>query len=64
MDTPVDREIIAELEKKFVDFRRAYDEKGMTVEEFDGFGATVATLRQFCQATSKLIAKIQDMMLI
>lgn len=63
MDTPVDPKIIAELEKKFVDFRRAYNEKGMTVEEFDGFGATVMTLRQFCQATSKVIAKIQDMML-
>ncbi len=63
MDKPVDPNIIAELEKKFVDFRRAYDEKGMTVEEFDGFGATVRTLSQFCQATSNLVAKIQDMML-
>ena len=56
MDKPVDPKIIAELEKKFVDFRRAYDENGMKVEEFDGFGATVRTLRQFCQATSDLIA--------
>jgi len=63
MDKPVDPKIIAELEKKFVDFRRAYDEKGMTVEEFDGFGATVMTLSQFCQATSNLVAKIRDMML-
>ena len=37
MDTPVDPKIIAELEKKFVDFRRAYDENGMTVDEFDRF---------------------------
>ena len=64
MDTPVDPKIITELEKKFVDFRRAYYENGMTVEEFDGFGSTVATLRQFCQATSKVIAKVQDLMLI
>ena len=64
MDKPVDPIIITELEKKYVDFRRAYDEKGMKVEEFDGFGATVRTLRQFCQATSDLIAKIRDMMLI
>lgn len=64
MDTPVDPKIIAELEKKFADFRRAYNENGMTVEEFDGFGATVATLRQFCQATSKVIAKVQDLMLV
>jgi len=63
MDKPVDAAIITELEKKFVDFRRAYDEKGMTVEEFDGFGATVRTLRQFSQATTDLILKIRDMML-
>jgi transaldolase len=63
MDNPVDPKIIAELEKKFVDFRRAYDEKGMKPEEFDGFGATVRTLRQFCQATSDLIAMIRDLML-
>jgi transaldolase len=63
MDIPVEPAIIAELEKKFVDFRRAYDEKGMTVEEFDGFGATVRTLRQFSQATTDLILKIRDIML-
>lgn len=63
MDIPVNPKIISELEKKFLDFRRAYDEKGMTPDEFDHFGATVATLRQFCQATTKVIAKIQDIML-
>jgi transaldolase len=63
MDIPVNPKIISELEKKFLDFRRAYDEKGMTPAEFDHFGATVATLRQFCQATTKVIAKIQDIML-
>jgi transaldolase len=64
MDTPVNSEIIAELEKKFVDFRRAYHENGMTVEEFDGYGATVKTLGQFCQATTDVILKMRDMMLI
>jgi len=64
MDKPVDQAIIAELEKKFVDFRRAYDENGMKVDEFDGFGATVRTLRQFSQATTDLILIIRDMMLI
>jgi transaldolase len=63
MDIPVNPKIISELEKKFPDFRRAYEEKGMTPAEFDHFGATVATLRQFCQATTKVIAKIQDIML-
>ncbi len=64
MDTPVDPGIIAELERKFVDFRRAYNENGMTVEEFDGYGATIKTLGQFCQATTDVIAKMRDMMLI
>jgi len=63
IDKPVDQAIIEELEKKFSDFRRAYDEKGMTIEEFDGFGATVRTLRQFSQATTDLISKIRDIML-
>lgn len=64
MDIPVDPKIIAELETKFKDFRRAYDENGMTVEEFDGFPATVVTLKQFCQATTDLIAKIRSLMLV
>ena len=64
MFNPVDPKIISELQKKFVDFSRAYDEKGMTVEEFDSFGATRKTLSQFSQATSNLIEKIREMMLI
>jgi transaldolase len=64
MDKTVDPAIIAELEKKFVDFRRAYDENGMEVDEFDRFGATVRTLRQFSQATTDLVLKIRDIMLI
>jgi transaldolase len=64
MATPVNPKIIAELENKFVDFRRAYDEKGMTVDEFDKFGATIKTLNQFCNATTDLISKIRGMMLV
>lgn len=64
MDKPVDDKIIAELLKKFTDFQRAYDEKGMTVEEFDGFGATIRTLNQFCQSTTNVIATIREMMLV
>ena len=64
MDIPVDPKIIAELELKFKDFRRAYDENGMTIEEFDSFPATVVTLKQFCQATTDLIAKVRSLMLV
>ena len=63
MDEPVDPEIIEELEKKFLDFQRAYNEDGMRISEFDEFGATRRTLRQFCKATDDLIALIRDIMI-
>jgi transaldolase len=63
MDTPVDPKIVAELQNKFIDFTRAYDEKGMTAEEFDGFGATRRTLHQFCQATSNVIFMVREIMI-
>lgn len=60
---PVDLKIIAELEAKYPDFSRSYNENGMRPEEFDEFGATVKTLRQFCQATTELIQIVRDIML-
>ncbi|MDX9726644.1 MAG: transaldolase family protein [Bacteroidales bacterium] len=63
IEKPVAPEIIAELEAKFPEFRKAYYEDGMKPEEFDDFGATVKTLRQFCQATTDLIQVVRDMML-
>ena len=63
MDRPVDPAIAEELSGKFVDFRRAYDEKGMRVEEFDAYGATARTLRQFCKATADLSAIMRDLIL-
>jgi transaldolase len=62
METPVDPTIVGELERKFVDFRRAYDEKGMTTAEFDQFGATQRTLRQFSKATDDLVTLVRDVM--
>jgi transaldolase len=63
IDTPVDPRIVQELYKKFADFRRAYDENGLTVDEFDTYPCTVRTLRQFIQATSDLGAVIRNVML-
>jgi transaldolase len=63
MDNPVDPKIIAELQKKFVDFRRAYEENGMTIEEFDTYGATVRTLRGFLKGGHDLAVLIRDFML-
>ena len=63
MDDPVPEEIVAELERKFADFRRAYDPHGMTVEEFDSYGPTVRTLRGFISSYQDLVATIRDFML-
>jgi transaldolase len=63
MDDPVPEEIVAELYGKLPDFRRAYDVDGMTDEEFDSFGATVRTLRQFISSYEDLAAMMRDFML-
>jgi transaldolase len=62
IDNPVDPKIVDTL-SKFADFRRAYEENGIPVPEFDSYGATVRTLRQFCAACSELNALIRDFML-
>ncbi len=63
MQNPVDPVVVEELYRKFVDFRRAYDIDGLTVEEFDGFGATVRTLRMFIGSYTELVACVRDLML-
>ena len=44
IDKPVRPEIVEELLKKFPDFRRAYNEEGLAVSEFDTFGPTRTNL--------------------
>jgi len=63
MQNPVDPTIVEELYRKFTDFRRAYDENGMIVEEFDRFGATLRTLRTFIGSYAELLACVRDFML-
>jgi transaldolase len=63
IDKPVDPTIVNELSKKFIDFRRAYNEDGLTPETFDLFGPTRRTLRQFIAGCSDLGAIIRDFML-
>lgn len=62
-DNPVPAEIVSELYDVLPDFRRAYDADGLTVDEFDSFGATVRTLRQFIGSYQDLVAVIRDFML-
>ena len=63
IDTPVDPKIVQELLKKFPDFRRAYSEDGLAAHEFDGFGPTVRTLRQFTAACNDLDGHIRNLLL-
>lgn len=60
IDSPVDPRIVNELTKKFGDYRRASEEKGLTVEEFDSFAPTRRTLRQFIAACHDLDAIVRD----
>ncbi|ROQ38495.1 transaldolase [Frondihabitans sp. PhB188] len=60
IDVPVDPEIIETLRAKIPDFTRAYDVDGMEPAEFDRFGATVTTLRQFLDADAQLDALVRD----
>jgi transaldolase len=62
MDSPVEPRILSELEGKFDEFHKANEEKGLTAEEFDSYGCTLRTLRQFCKATEDLAALIRDTM--
>lgn len=63
IETPVDPRIVDELLQKFPDFERAYEENGLAPEEFDTYGATRRTLRQFIQACSDLGAQIREIMI-
>lgn len=60
IDKPVDQTIIAELSRKFEGFRKAYDEEGMTVDEFETYPPTRRTLRQFTSAYEDLVRVIRD----
>ena len=63
INDPVDPAIVDELYSKFSEFRRAYDEDGLSVPEFDHYGATVRTLRSFIEAYRDLTAVVRDSML-
>ena len=63
IDVPVDPAFIAELEARLPDFGRAYEPDGLTIDEFDDYGATARTLRTFIASYHDLIAAIRDIVL-
>ena len=63
IDDPVEAKIVDQLLGHFPDFRRAYSEEGLTIDEFDSFAPTVRTLRQFIAACTDLDGLVRDVML-
>jgi len=63
IDDPVDPEVVKRLLAHFPDFRRAYSEAGLTIDEFDTFPPTVRTMRQFSAACTELDGLVRDVML-
>lgn len=63
IEVPVDPKIVNDLTKKFPDFVRAYTDSGIAIADFDTFGPTARTLRQFIEACHELEAQIREFML-
>lgn len=63
IDDPVPAHALEELQHSFPDFRHAYEPDGLTVDEFDNYGATRRTLRGFIGSYQGLVAVIRNFML-
>ena len=63
IDEPVPPKMVEELSRKFADFRRAYTEDGLAIGEFDSFGPTRRTLRQFISACHDLDSLVRDILI-
>jgi len=64
INNEVDPKIIAELQAKFPDFNRAYNEDGMKAEEFEHFGSTRRTLLSFIESYADLLKLIRHIMIL
>ncbi len=63
MDEPVPAAVLSGLLENLPEFRRAYDPDGMAIAEFESFGATRRTLRQFLGACAELESVVRDVLL-
>lgn len=59
---PVAAEILDSLLTRIPDFARAYEPDGMSPAEFDTFGPTLKTLRQFLGADEELDRMVRDVL--
>jgi len=63
MADPVDPAIIDALLTKIPEFRKAYEPDGLTIDQFDTYGATVRTLRGFIGSYHELQGVVRDFMI-
>ena len=63
MDDPVDPVIIETLLRDIPEFAKAYEEDGLAVDDFERYGATVRTLRQFLEADAQLDQLVRDVLI-
>lgn len=62
-DTPMEESVIKELYEKMEEFRKAYEPDGLSLAEFDTYGATARTLRGFIGGYDQLVGIIRDLMI-
>jgi transaldolase len=62
IDVAVGRRTLHALLDRIPEFRRAYEPDGLTPAEFDSFGATRKTLRQFLDAGAQLDAQVREVL--
>ena len=60
MHKPVDPAIIDDLYRHIPDFRKAFDPDGLSIPDFDTYGATVRTLRGFVASYHDLLGLIRE----
>jgi transaldolase len=63
IDDPVDPAILNTLRRRIPEFVKAYDVDGLSVAEFERFGPSVRTLRQFLEADAQLDALVRDILI-
>jgi transaldolase len=60
IDDPVPQVSLDELQRHLPDFVRAYEPDGLSLDEFDAFGATARTLRTFIASRQELVRLVTD----
>lgn len=61
-DDPVPQRYVDEMLDLVPEFRKAYEPDGLTIAEFDTYGATMRTLRAFVASYWELVGTIDDLM--